>query len=241
MTNRPTPEYLIETMTAYSYEAGHKKLIGEGYTISRRECRNIRSGLIADGVAVVRGAYTEEKCDIVRKMAAQGKTSSKIGEAIGATARQVYDLCYRLNVPLKKGPRVIPLPDRDAFNAVYQKCSIAKAGEAFGVSPKVAQLWVKAFGLTRESSTALEKRAVVLRMAQRRKGVSFVQSIGPSSNEAGPVADAARYLRQQGYSNVYRRSVKEWQVGARVMLEADMLARVDEMKARRARMMGGVV
>lgn len=238
----PTPEHLIETMTKYGTDAGYHHLRREGYDIPRSVCAKARRQLVDQGIVKRYTRFSDEQVAKVRELAAGGKPSQEIGKKIGATPKQIWDLCNRYDIALKKGPSFLSLPDRDKFNAVYQTCSIAKASEIFGVSPQTGGRWVKALGLVREPTQKVEKRTTkkaVQRVDRRRKfGVSFAQTPIAPPTETGPLADAARYLRQQGYANVYRRGRDEWQVGSRVMSEKDMLARVDEMKARRARLAG---
>lgn len=242
--NKPSAEYLTQVMTQHGTDAGFQKLRREGYDVPRSVCAKVRRELFQQGVVKRYTRFNDEQVAKVRELAAEGKPSHEIGKVIGATPKQIWDLCNRYDIPLKKGPSFISLPDRDKFNAVYQTCSIAKASEIFGVSPQTGGRWVKALGLVRERTQKVEKRVtpkdIRATRAKRQCGFTYTPTPVTPPTETGPLADAARYLRQQGYANVYRRSRDEWQVGARVMLESDMLARVDEMKARRARMMGGV-
>lgn len=244
MSEHPTPEYLAETMTKYGTDAGYHKLRREGFDLPRSACAKVRKQLVEQGIVKRHTRFNDEQVAKAREMATAGKPSHEIGKALGASAKQIWDLCNRYDIPLKRGPSLLSLPDREKFNAVYQTCSIARAAEIFGVSTKTGSRWVKALGLVRQTTAKIEKRMTPKALnplkPRRKRGYTYTATPITTPTETGPLADAARYLRQQGYANVYRRGRDEWQVGGRVMREQDMLARVDEMKARRARMMGGV-
>lgn len=247
----PTPEYLIETMRCHSEKDGYQKLRQEGYDVTQRQCVRIRRELRLSGKVVdTRQVWTDEMIEEVRRLAADAVKAEDIGKAMGRSTEQVYTLVRRLRIPLNKNhgdaisaaKGLRPAPPREELEVVYREHSLAMTAVAFQASTRVVKRWLAEYGIERPP---LEKKPRLPRAPKPRKpksdrawGVSFKQVTLAPTQENGPVADAARYLRQQGYANVYRRSMTEWQVGARVMLEADMLARVDEMKARRARLAG---
>jgi len=237
--NSPTPEYLSETVAAYAIDAGYQKLRREGYSITRRAFQKAREQLIAEGLEPKqRSVWNAKTTAIARALIAEGKTSRQIAKETGTSTKQVYDLCHRLGMSLTLGrcPKTRSLPDRDRLAALYAENSIARVAALMNVSPKVASRWIKAYGLVRNEKTKAQRQVARVPFERRKRGLGFAAAPSPVPNETGPVAEAARYLRQQGYANVYRRGRDEWQVGSRVCSEADMLARVDEMKARRERM-----
>jgi len=237
---RPTPEYLIEVMTQCATEPGFQRLRREGYTMSRSQYRDERTRLIGESRIKQRRVWSAESTEQARQLAAEGKTARQIAKATGTSPKQVYDLLHRLGVAMKLGRAPInrSLPDRDRLAELYAGNTMAKVASIMGVPAKVVSRWIKAHGLEREAPVKVQRHIARPRLERRKLGLAFASAPVPPPTETGPLADAARYLRQQGYANVYRRGRDEWQVGSRPMSEQDMLARVDEMKARRLRLAG---
>lgn len=240
--NKPSAELLTETFTIHSGLKGYHLLRDQGYDVSRRECRKVRERLIAEKAVKTRATYNDSIVDRVRAMAADGASTRKIAKELDSTTRQIYDLCRRHSIvtPPDYGAECAPPPDRDKLDAVFQVNSIAKSAEIFDVSINTMKRWIAAHGLKRVEKIKPERRVYQMRATKRPFGRQWTTAAIPAA-EHSAANDAATYLRQQGYSNVYRRNRSEWQVGGRVMAEKDMLARVVEIKARRARMMGGVM
>lgn len=230
---RPTPEYLIEVMTQHAGEVGYQILRREGYDIGRNECQRVRNQLIHEGVIKTR-FWTDERIEQVRALVGEGKTGTEIAEIMGATRTSLYDLLYRQRIIVSK-PK-LPPPPKDEFEAIWLASNNVATAEHYNVGKKLVARWARHYGLKRPKRE--KKPRIRPSQAKRKFGVTYTPTPMAPPTETGPLADAARYLRQQGYANVYRRGRDEWQVGARVMLEKEMLARVDEMKARRARLAG---
>lgn len=232
---RPTPEYLTETMTRYASEAGYQKLRREGYIVPRSECQYIRNKLIREGVVKSR-KWSEESIEKIRALAEEGKSGIEIAKIMGVSTSSLYDLFYKHRISTHK-PQTPP-PPRDEFAEIWLASTGVATAQHFKVTEKLVTRWARYYGLKRPPRE--KKPRIRPSQAKRKFGVTYTPTPVTTPTETGPLADAARYLRQQGYANVYRRGRDEWQVGGRVMREQDMLARVDEMKARRARMIGGV-
>jgi len=231
MTNRPTPEYLTETMTQYAAEVGYQILRREGYDIGRNECQRVRNQLIQQGVVKSR-FWNEERINQVRALIGEGKTGIQIAEIVGASTTSLYDLLHRQRMIVSK-PN-LPPPPREEFEAIWLASNNVATAEHYNVGKKLVARWVRHYGLKRPKRE--KKPRIRPSQAKRKFGVTYTPVAITAPTETGPLADAARYLRQQGYANVYRRGRDEWQVGSRVMLESEMLARVEEMKARRQRL-----
>lgn len=231
--NRPTPEYLIETMKQYSINIGHQKLRSEGYQISRDECQRVRKRLICQGVIKTR-FWTDERIEEVRTMASKGTSGVEIAKIIGVSTTSLYDLFYKQRIIVSKP--LTPPPPLDEFAPIWLASTNVATAEHYNVGERLVARWARHYGLKRPKPE--KKPRIRPSQAKRKFGVSYTATPITPPTETGPLADAARYLRQQGYANVYRRGRDEWQVGSRPMSEKDMLARVDEMKARRARMAG---
>lgn len=237
--NKPSAELLTETFTTHNSVKGYHFLRGQGYDVTRRECLTVRNQLIAAN-AIERGkAYDKSIVEKVREMAAAGATTGAIGRAIGATTRQTRNLCQRhgIKAAFDATPNAIPMPDRDKLVAALQVNSVTQAGKVFGVSFPTIKRWMGIYGLERVEPVKPARPALPVRPSKRPFGRQWTAAAIPAP-EHSAANDAATYLRQQGYSNVYRRNRSEWQVGGRVMAEKDMLARVVEIKARRARLAG---
>lgn len=231
MTNRPTPEYLTKTMTQYATEPGYHKLRNEGYSVPRSECQYIRNKLISEG-AVKSRTWPEERINQVRALVAEGKTGIEIAKTMGVSTSSLYDLFYKHRISTHK-PQTPP-PPREEFAEIWLGSTGVATAQHYNVTETLVTRWARHYGLKRPKPQ--KKPRIRPSQAKRKFGVTYTPVAITTPTEIGPLADAARYLRQQGYANVYRRSPLEWQVGSRVMTEADMLARVDEMKARRQRL-----
>ncbi len=228
---RPTPEYLIEVMTQCSINTGHQRLKSEGYQIGRDECQRVRKRLICQGVVKTR-TWTDERIDRVRALVADGKKGVEIAAILGVSTTALYDLFYKQRIIVSK-PKAPP-PPRDELEAIWLASNNVATADHYNVGQKLVARWVKHYGLKRPKTE--KKPRIRPSQAKRNCGFTYIPTPVTPPTETGPLADAARYLRQQGYANVYRRGRDEWQVGAKVMSEKDMLARVDEMKARRQRL-----
>lgn len=234
---KPSQTMLRTVMAANATNEGYLKLREMGYTMSRQVCRDMRNQLRSEGeVKYQRSKWTAERIVEVRKMVAERKSSSHIAFEFDTTPKRVYDLCHRLGIPLTKGAPIKSLPNREKLDAVYQANSIARTAEVFGVSVKTASRWITTHGLKRDEPIEPIRRTVAASPPRAPMRNACYRPADLPPPETGPAADAARYLRYVGYANVYRRSDKEWWVGRGPMAEADMIARAEEVRARKERL-----
>lgn len=234
--NKPSAEYLTHVMTQHGTDAGYHQLRREGYDISRSVCGKVRRDLVKQGaVSNPRDAWSDDRLDKVRDLAAKGCTAAAIAHELGTTKFAIHAVCQSRGIMLRKG-NTIDMPPIDKVEATFHKfSSMTAAANSLGICEHTFRRWVKHYNIKR---VVTEKPPLAPRRSKRQCGFTYTPTPVTPPTETGPLADAARYLRQQGYANVYRRGRDEWQVGAKVMSENDMLARVDEMKARRARLAG---
>lgn len=232
----PTPELLIEIFTKQTVEDGYRILVDQGYTYSRVKCTAFRNALRAKGLAEdPRKVWTDERIEKVREMAGKGCNSKAIAAELGTSRHAIQRLCVTRKIPLRKG-NAVQVPTREEVDALYQGRSILAASVVMGVADTTFRRWVRYYGLTRPEPVKpapVEKPSITL-VKPMRNACYRPADLPPP--ETGPAADAARYLRYVGYSNVYRRSAKEWWVGRGPMTEADMIARAEEIKARKERL-----
>lgn len=235
--NKPSAEYLTQVMTKHGTDAGYHQLRREGYDVPRSVCAKVRRDLVRQGaVSNPRDAWSDYRLDKVRDLAAKGCTAAAIAHELGTTKFAIHAVCQSRGIMLRKG-NTIDMPPLDKVEATFHKfTSMTAAANSLGICEHTFRRWVKHYNLKR----VVTEKPPRAPKPRRKFGVTYTPTPVTTPTETGPLADAARYLRQQGYANVYRRSRDEWQVGARPMSEKDMLSRVDEIKARRARMMGGV-
>lgn len=237
----PTPELLRATFTQYAVAEGYRILREQGYEVSRAKCRHVRSQLTQEGIVKRdRLVWPDDKVEQVREMASKGLTSTQIADALGVNRHSLYDMCMRRGIAFRKGAPVKRTASRDDVAAAYEGRSMRDAAQMMGVSEHLFSRWVHEHGLTRERPLPPAKptkpRLVPGTSKRRYWGTSA--ALPPSDDSA--LGLAAMFLRRHGYSNVYRLNHHEWQVGRLVMSERGMLARVEEIKARQARMMGDV-
>lgn len=228
----PTPDLMRTTFLTNGIEEGHRQLLAQGYTISREKCRIFRAGLRREGaVRDKREMWPEERVAKVREMAAKGYNAASIAHALETTKFAIHGVCTSRGISLRKGA-TIQIPPRDEVNAVFQGRSLVAGAKIMGVADTTFTRWVRFYGLTRPTP---EPKPEVAKSPTPPRSRSFRIADTPPP-ESGPAAEAARYLRRQGYANVYRRSQEEWWVGRGPMAERDMIARAAEIEARKGRM-----
>lgn len=233
----PTPELLRATLTKWPIEHGHKLLVEQGYQVSRRDCQRVRKQLVTAGIVKMgwKRKWTPEKIEQVHAMLADGKTAGEIAKHMGVGATSVYDLFYRLKLAQGAKPKR-PVPSREELEAVYMSNTLSSTADHFGVHTGTVTRWAMHYGMTRPKVEPKPKVSRVYKSRSKRQWNTVWKPADLPAIEPGPAADAATYLRQQGYTNVYRRGPKEWWVGRGPMAEVDMIARAEEVRARKERM-----
>lgn len=232
----PTPELMHSTFLTHSIDQGLQALRAQGYTISRAKCATFRKGLRTAGIVKdTRDVWTDERISKVRQLAERGCNSKTIALDLGTARFAIHALCSSRKIKLRKGNAVM-IPTREEVDALYQGRSMVVAARMMGVADTTFRRWVRYYGLTRPEPVkpAPAEKPTISLVKPMRNACYRPADLPPP--ETGPAADAARYLRYVGYSNVYRRSAKEWWVGRGPMAEADMIARAEEVRARKERL-----
>jgi len=235
MVNKtPTRETLHATFLNRSIEQGYRALRDQGYDISRSKCAAFRNRMRSEGIVQdPRDVWTDERIAKVRDLAARGYNSKTIARELDTTRLSILAVCSSRKISLRKG-NAVQIPTREQVDELYQNNSMVIAARKMGVADTTFRRWVRYYGLTRPEPVKPAPAPVIAKPSTPKLAV-FRRTEIPAP-ECGPAANAARYLRQQGYTNVYRRGPQEWWVGRGPMAEVDMIARAEEIEARKERL-----